>query len=68
MHNNEITPSTYVKLSNLLEMVMVWIKYLTSSIFILEKEAFLAKILFRIPHIRQGLTVKTLGWLASGVS
>lgn len=41
-------------------MIMVWIKYLTNGLFILQKEQYLVKILFRVPHVRAGLLLKTL--------
>jgi hypothetical protein len=49
-------------------MIMVWIKYLTNGMFILQKEAFLVRILLRIPHLREGLLLSVLDWLTFGVS
>jgi hypothetical protein len=40
------------KLEGMLEMIMVWIKFMTNGLFILQKEHNLMKSLLRVPYIR----------------
>lgn len=55
------------KLSGLVDMVVTWVKTLTNGAFILQKEASIIKILFRIPQVRVGLLVKVFNWFAFGI-
>jgi hypothetical protein len=64
MQIGDLNEQSFNRIQPILEMMMVWIKYLTNGMFILLKEQTLVKIQCRVPHIRLGLLVKTLQWLA----
>lgn len=63
----DLTDQTFMKVNQILDMMLVWVQFNTSNVFILLKEQNMVKILTRIPFVRQGFFIRCLQWLVEGM-
>ena len=58
---------SYQRVAGLIDMVMIWVQYLTNGYFFMVKDISLMQALFKATLIRQGIILKLTQWIRDGV-